>query len=80
MLKKETTCRQALAEIEEIICKMEEDARASRVCSVQNADRALDLVRRCREYLEKTGEGAGSMPDGGRKMKPVKSTEKDLGL
>ncbi len=74
------TCRQALGELEGITSEMEEDARASRVCSVQDAERALDLVRRCREYLEKTGEGAGSLPDGGRKMKPVKSTEKDLGL
>jgi len=74
------TCRQALDEIEGIISEINEDARVFGVRRLQNVDRALDLVRRCREYLEKTGEGAGSLPDGGRKMKPVKSTEKDLGL
>jgi hypothetical protein len=79
-LRKEMTCLQALDEIEGIIDEIGVDARASRACRVQNAERALDLVRRCREYLEKTGEGAGSLPEGGRKMNPVKSTEKDLGL
>jgi hypothetical protein len=79
-LSKDITCRQALAELEGIIREMGECALASRICPVQKAKRALYLVKLSRAYIEKFGEGKGALPKGGRGMKPVKSTEKDLGL